>query len=93
MLATMTFSAEFLLMTVFGLATGYTLFFNTKGDSSELSADALGTHVNVNPCCNFMEDEAKEHPTQIVPTSDGLGQRTQAAERSTVDSIESNTSL
>lgn len=50
MLATMTFSAELLLCTVFGLAAGYGIFFD----------DSIATHVTTNPCCGFMEDEAVE---------------------------------
>jgi hypothetical protein len=55
MLATMTFSIELLLSAVFGLALGYAIFFQTEehylGDSG---------HVTTNPCCGFMEEEAKE---------------------------------
>jgi len=65
MLATMTFSAELLIMTVTGLSIGYTIFFQTLGDDSYLSDN---THVNVNPCCNFMEEEAKEQnrPANVI---------------------------
>jgi hypothetical protein len=55
MLATMTFSIELLSSAVFGLALGYAIFFQTEahylGDSG---------HVTTNPCCGFMEEEAKE---------------------------------
>lgn len=55
MLATMTFSIELLLSAVFGLALGYAIFFQTEehylGESG---------HVTTNPCCGFMEEEAKE---------------------------------
>jgi len=53
MLATMTYSAELLIMTVTGLATGYAVFFKYEDDLE-------GTHVTTNPCCNFMLEEAKE---------------------------------
>jgi hypothetical protein len=56
MLATMTFSIELLLSAVFGLALGYAIFFQTE---EQYLADSAG-HVTTNPCCGFMEDEAKE---------------------------------
>jgi hypothetical protein len=62
MLATMTFSIELLLSAVFGLALGYAIFFQTEehylGDSG---------HVTTNPCCSFMEDEAKELRREDTP--------------------------
>jgi hypothetical protein len=55
MLATMTFSIELLLSAVFGLALGYALFFQTEEHYLGNSG-----HVTTNPCCGFMEEEAKE---------------------------------
>lgn len=55
MLATMTFSIELLLSAVFGLALGYAFFFQAE---EQYLADS--GHVTTNPCCGFMEDEAKE---------------------------------
>lgn len=55
MLATMTYSAEFLLAIVFGLGCGYMAFFRSEDDYLTPSA-----HVTANPCCNFMAEEAKE---------------------------------
>jgi hypothetical protein len=57
MLATMTFSIELLLSAVFGLALGYALFFQTE---EHYLSDAGHLHVTTNPCCGFMEEEAKE---------------------------------
>jgi hypothetical protein len=53
MLATMTFSVELLAAVVLGLALGYGFFFQR--------AEALGRlHVTSNPCCSFLEGEARE---------------------------------
>jgi hypothetical protein len=49
MLATMTFSIEFLLCVIIGLVIGYVIF---AGDTY--------SHVTTNPCCAFLEDEANE---------------------------------
>jgi len=99
MLATMTFSVEFLFMTVVGLAFGYVLFFqqlggpaggsgsgfggSDEGSSNDVAGDGSNNnsstllpehlledhaHVNVNPCCNFMEDEAKENEPFLPPS-------------------------
>lgn len=57
MLATMTFSVELLLAVVLGLAVGYGIFFQYE--------EALGRlHVTSNPCCNFLEGEARETQTE-----------------------------
>mmetsp|Transcript_4205 Transcript_4205/g.8768 ORF Transcript_4205/g.8768 Transcript_4205/m.8768 type:complete len:230 (+) Transcript_4205:65-754(+) len=56
MLATMTFSVELFFAVVLGLATGYAVFFQYR--------DALlDSHVNSNPCCNFLQGEAEESAT------------------------------
>lgn len=71
MLVTMTYSLELLLCAVFGLSTGYSLFFQSKwkltnrkesnGDSNEsspspLSSSGLEGMVGAsNPCCEFMD--------------------------------------
>ena len=53
MLSIMTFSVELLLVTVLGLAVGYGVFFQYE--------EALGrVHVTTNPCCSFLEGEARE---------------------------------
>ena len=53
MLAIMTFSVELLLAVVWGLAIGYGIFFQYE--------EALGRlHVTTNPCCSFLEGEARE---------------------------------
>uniref|UniRef100_A0A7S3PAP3 Copper transport protein n=1 Tax=Amphora coffeiformis TaxID=265554 RepID=A0A7S3PAP3_9STRA len=53
MLAIMTFSVELLLAAVLGLAIGYGIFFQYE--------EALGRlHVTTNPCCSFLEGEARE---------------------------------
>jgi hypothetical protein len=62
MLAVMTYSAELLIMTIAGLATGYAVFFNIEDDLD-------GTHVTTNPCCNFMMDEAKEGTHGVAGTA------------------------
>ena len=63
MLATMTFSLELLFSVVLGLSTGYAIFFQTE--------DALREkHVTSNPCCNFMEDEAREIRSQETQHED-----------------------
>jgi len=65
MLCAMTFSAEFLVVTVVGLSLGYTVFFHSNPNDADAFLED-NTHVNANPCCNFMEDEAKEHPQEDV---------------------------
>ena len=55
MLATMTFSVELFFAVVLGLATGYAVSFQ-QGE-----AIAQQQHVTSNPCCNFMEGEAREN--------------------------------
>jgi len=55
MLATMTFSVELLFSAIVGLSLGYAIFFQTEQHYLESSA-----HVTTNPCCGFMEEEAKE---------------------------------
>ena len=55
MLATMTFSVELLFSVVLGLALGYAIFFQTEDAFLEEMR-----HVTTNPCCAFMEEEAKE---------------------------------
>lgn len=65
MLATMTYSAEFLIAVVSGLAVGYATFFQTE--ENYLSSV---THVTTNPCCNFMEEEAKEVPRTSFLSND-----------------------
>lgn len=63
MLATMTFSLELLFSVVLGLSTGYAIFFQTE--------DALREkHVTSNPCCNFMEEEAREIRSQETQHED-----------------------
>jgi solute carrier family 31 (copper transporter), member 1 len=63
MLATMTFSLELLFSVVLGLSTGYAIFFQTE--------DALHEkHVTSNPCCNFVEDEAREIRSQETQLDD-----------------------
>jgi hypothetical protein len=57
MLATMTFSVELLFSAITGLALGYAVFFQTE--EHHLSNFDSG-HVTTNPCCNFMEEEARE---------------------------------
>ena len=53
MLTIMTFSVELLLTAVSGLAVGYGIFFQYE--------EALGRlHVTTNPCCIFLEGEARE---------------------------------
>jgi len=54
MLATMTFSVELLFSVVLGLSLGYAIFFQTE------DAFLAERHVTTNPCCAFMEEEAKE---------------------------------
>ena len=62
MLATMTFSVELFFSVVFGLATGYAIFF--------LQEEAMAEqHVTSNPCCNFMEGEARENQGDLVSSS------------------------
>ena len=57
MLAVMTFSVELFLSVVLGLAVGYAAFFQYQ--------EALGrVHVTTNPCCSFLEGEARETLTQ-----------------------------
>eukprot|EP00527_Entomoneis_sp_CCMP2396_P004601 CAMPEP_0198148040 /NCGR_PEP_ID=MMETSP1443-20131203/39362_1 /TAXON_ID=186043 /ORGANISM="Entomoneis sp., Strain CCMP2396" /LENGTH=211 /DNA_ID=CAMNT_0043812603 /DNA_START=78 /DNA_END=710 /DNA_ORIENTATION=+ len=53
MLATMTFSVELFFSVILGLATGYAVFFRHDDPLAE-------HHVTSNPCCNFMEGEARE---------------------------------
>ena len=53
MLSIMTFSVELLFAVVLGLAVGYGVFFQYE--------EALGrVHVTTNPCCSFLEGEARE---------------------------------
>ena len=57
MLSIMTFSVELLLSVAVGLAVGYGLFFQYE--------EAFGrVHVTTNPCCSFLEGEARETLTQ-----------------------------
>ena len=57
MLAIMTFSVELLLSVAVGLAVGYGVFFQYE--------EAFGrVHVTTNPCCSFLEGEARETQTQ-----------------------------
>lgn len=57
MLAIMTFSVELLLSVTLGLAVGYGVFFQYE--------EALGrVHVTTNPCCSFLEGEARETLSQ-----------------------------
>ena len=80
MLVTMTFSLELLLCVVFGLATGYAVFFQRMGfDATSEDVDSVSDearHVTSNPCCEFMSEESRE----VAPTedrarqSDGLSQ-------------------
>jgi len=56
MLAGMTFSIELLLSVIIGLGIGYAVFFSNDTD--------FENHVTTNPCCNYMQDEANEIPTQ-----------------------------
>jgi len=56
MLAGMTFSIELLLSVIIGLGIGYAVFFSNDAD--------FENHVTTNPCCNYMQDEANEIPTQ-----------------------------
>lgn len=57
MLAIMTFSVELLLSVAVGLAVGYGVFFQYE--------EAFGRlHVTTNPCCSFLEGEARETQTQ-----------------------------
>ena len=57
MLAVMTFSVELLLAVVVGLAIGYGAFFQYE--------EAMGRiHVTTNPCCSFLESEARERQTE-----------------------------
>jgi hypothetical protein len=55
MLISMTFSLELLLAVVFGLTTGYAIFF----DLPDIPEDPR-QHVTNNPCCEYMEEECKE---------------------------------
>lgn len=55
MLATMTYSLEFLFSVVVGLGIGYTLFYNEQDN-----------HVTTNPCCNFMQGEADERAVTLL---------------------------
>jgi hypothetical protein len=55
MLATMTYSLEFLFSVVLGLGIGYTIFYNE-----------LDNHVTTNPCCNFMQGEADERAVSLL---------------------------
>lgn len=58
MLAIMTFSVELLFAVVFGLAIGYGIFFQYE--------EALGRlHVTTNPCCSFLEGEARESQEMV----------------------------
>jgi len=89
MLATMTYAAEFLLMTVLGLGIGYAAFFTY--DDNFLLVDS--THVTTNPCCNFMEEEAKEVPRgssiNIIPLPESMdGSITQGRNTSVVAASE-----
>jgi Ctr copper transporter family len=61
MLAVMTYSAELLIVSVAGLATGYAVFFSLQDDLD-------GVHVAATPCCAFMMDEAKEGAHQSTAT-------------------------
>jgi hypothetical protein len=53
MLSVMTYAVEFLICVVVGLGVGYSCWNSHEEDSS--------THVTTNPCCNFMQQEAKEN--------------------------------
>lgn len=53
MLATMTFSVEILFSVVLGLSAGYYHYF-----AGEIGLEG---HVTTNPCCNYMQDENKDH--------------------------------
>lgn len=79
MLATMTYSAEFLIATVFGLASGYALWFHTEEEYLKEPA-----HVTTNPCCNFMEAEAAE---EVNPRGESSTD-TQGSERNSDSSPE-----
>ena len=60
MLATMTYSAEILLATVVGLATGYAVFFT-------LDDDLQCSHVAANPCCNYLQEPLLPNaPTTLI---------------------------
>lgn len=81
MLAVMTFSVELFLSVVLGLAVGYAVFFQYE--------EALGrVHVTTNPCCSFLEGEARETQTQeeeeqevqpLSNTTDVVPEATEAA--------------
>ena len=55
MLATMTFSVELLLCVIVGLGLGFAIFYDDDDN-----------HVTTNPCCNFIQDEAKERYDTMV---------------------------
>lgn len=55
----MTFSLELLLCTVLGLSTGYFTYF--RQEDAFLYEER---HVTTNPCCAFMENEAREDQSE-----------------------------
>ena len=71
MLATMTFSIEILICVVVGLGAGYAIFF--QRDEEFLHNNG---HVTTNPCCSFMDNEAKEVQSSAPSTSSDHGGET-----------------
>ena len=65
MLATMTFAVELLLAVVLGLGVGHAMFF----PFDPTAAQPTVTHVTSNPCCQFLEQEARDERQSLLLTT------------------------